>query len=114
MYIYTQLTCWELDTIPDYSEYLKAVKSANKLTSGTGRISTELLKSRSTATEKLNPAVYQILVKIWETSEIPDYYTLCSVQCPKHEIVVSAKTQRNQYDSTCQKCSYSLDQDQSH
>ena len=41
---------------------------------------TELLKY--TSPEKLNPAVYQILVKIWETSEIPDSFLqliLCSM-----------------------------------
>ena len=77
---YTHPTCWELDAIPDYGEYLKAVKSAKNRKSGTDCISTELLKY--TSSEKLNPAVYQILVKIWETSEIPDSFLqliLCSM-----------------------------------
>ena len=77
---YIHPTCWELDAIPDYSEYLKAVKSAKNRKSGTDCISAELLKY--TSSEKLNPAVYQILLKIWETSEVPDSFLqliLCSI-----------------------------------
>ena len=73
-------TCWELDEIPTYSEYLKALKSAKNHKSGTDCISVELLKYAES--EKLNPAVYQILVKIWETCEIPDSFLqliLCSI-----------------------------------
>ena len=78
MHVYP--TCWELDAIPGYGEYLKAVKSAKNRKSGTDCISAELLKY--TSSEKLNPAVYQILVKIWETSEVPDSFLqliLCSI-----------------------------------
>ena len=73
-------TCWELDEIPTYSEYLKALKSAKNHKSGTDCISVELLKYAES--EKLNPAVYQILVKIWETCEIPDSFLqliLCTI-----------------------------------
>ena len=73
--------CWELDAIPNYGEYLTAGKSAKSRTSGTDCISTEL---KYTSSEKLNPAVNQIIVKFWETNEIPDsFLLLSSVQCPK-------------------------------
>ena len=78
--LYSKPVCWELDLLPSYDEFLKAVKNAKNHKSGTDCISVDLLKYSSSV--QLGPAVYQILLRIWETVEIPDTFlemVLCSI-----------------------------------